>query len=106
MLRLEPQGSRHARRCWAMTITGFERPLTDKEARWAIEQACKAPSIHNTQPWRFRLAGGTFELYADTSRLVSGADPTGRELVISCGAALLNLRIALRQVGFDAKVAL
>jgi hypothetical protein len=89
-----------------MTITGFERPLTVHEARWAVEQAGKAPSIHNTQPWRFRWSGGTFELYADTSRVLSASDPDGREAVVSCGAALLNLRVALRKVGFDAKVGL
>ena len=89
-----------------MTITGFERPLTTTEARWAVEQAAMAPSIHNTQPWRFRVVGGTFELYADTSRVLSACDPDGRELVVSCGAALLNLRLALRKIGFDARVTL
>jgi nitroreductase len=84
--------------------TGFERPLTKDEARWAVEQAAKAPSIHNTQPWRFRWEGDTFELYADTTRVLSAVDPDGRELVISCGAALLGLRLALRKVGFDSKV--
>jgi len=89
-----------------MTITGFERPLTVEETRWVVEQAGRAPSIHNTQPWRFRVVADTFELYADTSRVLSACDPDGRELVVSCGAALLNLRIALRKVGFDAKVTL
>ena len=86
------------------SITGFERPLTKDEARWAVEQAAKAPSIHNTQPWRFRWEGDAFELYADTTRVLSAVDPDGRELVISCGAALLGLRLALRKVGFDSKV--
>ncbi|HET7309840.1 MAG TPA: hypothetical protein VFJ17_00780, partial [Mycobacteriales bacterium] len=86
------------------SITGFERPLTRDEARWAVEQATKAPSIHNTQPWRFRWHADTFELYGDTSRMLSAVDPGGRELIISCGAALLGLRLALRKVGFDSKV--
>ena len=86
------------------SITGFERPLTKDEARWAVEMAAKAPSIHNTQPWRFRWHQDTFELYADTTRMLSAVDPTGRELVISCGAALLGLRLALRKIGFDSKV--
>ncbi|HET6818628.1 MAG TPA: hypothetical protein VFH66_15480 [Mycobacteriales bacterium] len=86
------------------TITGFERPLTKSEAHWAVEQAAKAPSIHNTQPWRFRWFLDTFDLYADRSRHLSAIDPDGRELTISCGAALLGLRIALRKVGFDSKV--
>src|SRR3954451_633086 len=90
----------------AMTTNVFQRRITPDEARWVIDQACKAPSVHNTQPWRFRwtAASNTVELYADTTRVLSAIDPYGRELVISCGAALFNLRIALRKIGFDAKV--
>ena len=72
--------------------------------RWAVEQAARAPSIHNTQPWRFRWQDGQFELRADTQRGLEGADPEGRELVLSCGAALFNLRLALRKLGYSADV--
>lgn len=87
-----------------MTPVTFGIPLPTKDARWAVEQACLAPSVHNTQPWRFTWNGTSFELHADTSRGLTASDPDGRELVISCGAALYNLRLALRKVGYDAKV--
>lgn len=87
-----------------MTPTTFGIPLSTKDARWAVEQACLAPSVHNTQPWRFHWDGTSYELHADTARGLTASDPDGRELVISCGAALYNLRLALRKVGYDAKV--
>jgi len=87
-----------------MTPTTFGIPLSTKDARWAVEQACLAPSVHNTQPWRFTWNGTSYELHADTSRGLTASDPDGRELVISCGAALFNLRLALRKVGYDARV--
>ena len=89
-----------------MTTTGFEVPLSTLQARWAVEQACLAPSIHNTQPWRWAWDGTRFDLYADTSRGLTSSDPDGRELVMSCGAALFNLRLTLRKIGYDAVVAL
>ena len=87
-----------------MTPTTFGIPLSTKDARWAVEQACLAPSVHNTQPWRFSWDGTSYELHADTRRGLTASDPDGRELVISCGAALFNLRLALRKVGYDARV--
>ena len=87
-----------------MTPTTFGIPLSTTNARWAVEQAALAPSVHNTQPWRFTWNGTSFELNADTARGLTASDPDGRELVISCGAALFNLRLALRKVGYDARV--
>jgi hypothetical protein len=87
-----------------MTPTTFGIPLSTENARWAVEQACLAPSVHNTQPWRFAWDGTAYELHADTGRGLTASDPDGRELVISCGAALFNLRLALRKVGYDARV--
>ena len=84
----------------------FDTPLSVRDVRWVVEQACRAPSIHNTQPWRFRYADGAFELRADTQRGLGGSDPDGRELVISCGAALYNLRLAARKLGYTATVSL
>ena len=56
-----------------------------------------APSMHNTQPWRFRYreTDQTIELYADPSRVLRHADPQGRAVHIACGAALFNLRLAI-----------
>ena len=66
-----------------------------------IRTACSAPSIHNTQPWSWRVAddAGTIDLYADRSRQLTGTDAAGRDLVISCGAALHHLEVAARAFG-------
>jgi nitroreductase len=62
-----------------------------------IEAAVTAPSMHNTQPWRFsyRETDQTIELYADPARALQHADPQGRAVHIACGAALFNLRLAI-----------
>lgn len=59
-----------------------------------------APSVHNTQPWWFRAAGQEISLHADTGRHLKIADPDGREMLISCGAALFTARLALRSLGY------
>jgi hypothetical protein len=59
-----------------------------------------APSVHNTQPWRFAADGREISLYADTGRQLAVADPYGREMLISCGAALFTARLALRSLGY------
>jgi nitroreductase len=65
-----------------------------------LRYAVLAPSGHNTQPWLFRVQGDTLELYADRTQALAVVDPEDRALVISCGAALLNLRVALRRFGY------
>jgi hypothetical protein len=72
--------------------------------RRAAVRATLAPSVHNTQPWRFVLSPDALELYSDRSRQLSVLDPTGRQLVISCGCALSNIRIALAGMGFRGDV--
>jgi len=64
-----------------------------------VKYAVLAPSSHNAQPWLFRVASGALELYADRSRGLAVVDPKDRELVMGCGAALLNLEIGLRNFG-------
>ena len=59
-----------------------------------------APSIHNTQPWSFSADGGGISLHADASRQLPVADPSGREMMVSCGAALFTARVALRSLGY------
>jgi len=60
-----------------------------------IRSACSAPSVHNTQPWTWRvLDSTTIELYADRTRQLPATDPLGRDLAISCGAALHHLVVA------------
>ena len=59
-----------------------------------------APSVHNTQPWRFTAAGQQISVYSNTGRQLMVADPDGREMMISCGAALFTARLALRSLGY------
>ncbi|CAG7622942.1 Acg family FMN-binding oxidoreductase [Rhodococcus opacus] len=63
--------------------------------RIAVDLACRAPSVHNSQPWHWRYAGGRLDLHTERGRLLASTDPTGRQLVISCGAALHHLQTAL-----------
>lgn len=68
--------------------------------RKAITLATRAPSVHNTQPWRWLVGDGSIHLYADWSRHVPVTDPDGRDLIVSCGAALHHLRVALSALGW------
>ena len=63
-----------------------------------------APSLLNTQPWRWYVDGATLELYADPIRQLTGSDPGSRLLVLSCGAALHHARIALAAQGLHSAV--
>jgi nitroreductase len=74
--------------------------LLARRAEYLIATAARAPSVHNTQPWRFRISGDAIELYADLTRKLK-VDPLGREMMISCGAALFGLRLAVRSLGYQ-----
>jgi nitroreductase len=71
-----------------------------------VAAAVRAPSIHNTQPWKFRLLDGTIEVYADRSRQLTVTDPDGTAMRVSCGAAIFNLRLAFAHLGYRADVRL
>ena len=73
--------------------------ITPDQVDYLIATAARAPSIHNTQPWRFHADDYSIELYADPGRKLR-VDPLGRELLISCGAALFGLRIGIRSLGY------
>ena len=77
--------------------------------RFALQAAILAPSIHNTQPWRFRIQDGSdpyVDLLMDPERELPALDPTHRQLVISCGAALTALEVGLLGCGLAPHVEL
>ena len=65
----------------------------------AVEAATLAPSMHNSQPWRFRLTDGCLEVFGDPSRQLPVADPQGWALHLACGAAAANAALALAAGG-------
>jgi hypothetical protein len=82
-------------------------PLTEDEvASYVVAAAVWAPSVHNTQPWRFTARGQQISLCADAERQLRVADPDGREMMISCGAALFTARLALRSLGYLPEICL
>ncbi|GAA1637047.1 Acg family FMN-binding oxidoreductase [Catellatospora bangladeshensis] len=76
--------------------------LTPTTFQQVVTAAVRAPSLHNSQPWRFRIHGGSVDVCADPARRLPVADPTGRAVRIACGAAAFNARLALAVNGLAA----
>ncbi|MET7426330.1 nitroreductase family protein [Dactylosporangium sp. NPDC005555] len=74
-------------------------PLTDRLIAAGLNAAVAAPSIHNTQPWRFRIRDGGFDVLADHDKALDVVDPQRRALHLSLGAAVFNLRLVLAAAG-------
>ena len=75
----------------------------DKEVvKNAVLLACRAPSIHNSQPWHWVADDAGLGLFVDRRRWMHSADSSGREAIISCGAVLDHLRIAMMAAGLAA----
>jgi len=72
--------------------------------RSALSLAVRAPSVHNSQPWQWRLADHGVHLYANPELLLPSTDPDGRDLMLSCGAALNHCVVALAALGWQSKV--
>src|SRR5271165_2641331 len=114
-----PAGTRRARwtphdrlRSWCKrpTMSGVERlvvidmtvELPDSQViQNAVALASRAPSLHNSQPWRWVSEGASLQLRADRNRAMPATDHTGRELMLSCGAVLDHLRVAMAAAGWD-----
>jgi hypothetical protein len=75
--------------------------LNSDVIRGAVTLACRAPSLHNSQPWCWVAEGATLHLWADPRRLMPASDHTGRELMLSCGAVLDHLRVAIAAAGWE-----
>ena len=88
-----------------------EGPITElavstRDLEHLIMMATRAPSVHNSQPWRFTATAEGVRIGRDHSRQLDVIDPTGRELLLSCGAALHHLTVAARALGITADVEL
>ncbi|MEA1938083.1 MAG: hypothetical protein U9N14_03205 [Pseudomonadota bacterium] len=89
-----------AEHVWTVEAKDFPKTgsMADKLA-FAVRYAILSPSSHNTQPWRFRICDDRLDLIADRTHALVVIDPDGRQLAMSCGAALFTLRLALRALG-------
>lgn len=79
----------------------FPDPAT---IRTVLSMATRAPSVHNSQPWRWRIGANSLHLYADLDRHLPSTDPDNRDLMLSCGATLHHCVVALAVAGWQAKV--
>lgn len=91
-----------------MDLDALTHPTDIRCATKALVDAAKtaghAPSIHNTQPWRWRLTGNTLDLHLVRSRITRTSDPDGRLATLSCGAALHHARVAMAAHGWQIAV--
>ena len=69
-----------------------------------VEAATRAPSVHNTQPWRWRASPDVLELFVDRTRRLPATDPDGRNMIISCGAALHHAQVVATALGWAPSV--
>lgn len=76
--------------------------------RTALQLAARAPSVHNSQPWRWRVDVTTsrprLDLYVEPDMQLPNVDPDGRGMILSCGAALHHCVVALVALGRQVKV--
>jgi nitroreductase len=91
-----------------MDTDALTHPTDTQVATHALGEAAAAagyaPSIHNTQPWRWRLTTDTLELHLVPDRVLPVSDPDGRLATLSCGVALHHARVALAAQGWGATV--
>ncbi|MFG1813563.1 Acg family FMN-binding oxidoreductase [Kribbella sp. NPDC049174] len=74
--------------------------LSTEQIDVLLRAAVAAPSMHNTQPWRFEVNGHVIDVYLDGSRTLPAEDPTGRAMRIAAGTATFNLRCAAAALGY------
>lgn len=72
--------------------------------RAVLTLATQAPSVHNSQPWHWRVGPHSLHLYADPSRHLPETDPDRRDLLVSCGTVLHHCAVALAALGWQSKI--
>ena len=86
-------------------VAGVTRTVPEHSViRDAVMLACRAPSVHNSQPWLWVAEGTALHLFANPKRLLRITDRTGREMLLSCGAVLDHLNIAMAALGWRTAV--
>jgi hypothetical protein len=78
--------------------------VQERSVLTALTLANRAPSVHNSQPWRWRFGRGSLHLYADLRRWLPATDPDGRDVLLSCGAVLHHVTVALAATEIRATV--
>jgi hypothetical protein len=86
------------------TVFMSDTTVTSDVIKAAVMLACRAPSLHNSQPWRWVTDGATVHLFVDPHRIMYSADRRGREAIISCGAVLDHFRVAMAAAGWRTHV--
>ncbi|WP_410643589.1 Acg family FMN-binding oxidoreductase [Amycolatopsis sp. lyj-346] len=79
-------------------------PLTYQQIGTLARAVSRAPSVHNSQPWQLLVRGTEVDLLERRSVSLRRQDPFGRDRMMSCGAALTNLELAVRVLGRDCHV--
>ncbi|WP_326545495.1 NAD(P)H nitroreductase [Mycolicibacterium sp. ND9-15] len=72
--------------------------------RTALSLATRAPSVHNSQPWHWKVGEESIHLYADLSRHLPSIDADQRDLMVSCGMSLHHAVVAFAALGWRTKV--
>jgi nitroreductase len=102
--------------CWTVVIASIGFAVSQKVAEMdtphptaaaiaeAVALAAHAPSVHNTQPWQWRVTSTSLDLFADRTRRLQASDPHGRMLLLSCGATLHHLAVAMGAAGWAADI--
>lgn len=87
---------------WEISENDFPFKGTNKDKlKFFINYAVLAPSGHNTQPWLFRINDDSIDILADRTRALPVIDPDDKELIISCGAAITNITVAMKYFGIN-----
>ena len=80
--------------------------LSHDEVGILLSSAGAAPSMHNTQPWRFEVTGPVVDVLLDEDRALPAEDPSGRLIRIGLGAAAFNVRVAAAMLGYETTLAI